>query len=78
MPIPKSKIKSLPDLFSYVTYPDIAKALGMSASTLRAYVKDKPGRFRLEDVYNLAEELEVDRWWLLELVHKEVIAKQSL
>ena len=76
MPIPTKKIKSLPDLFNYVSYTDVAKAIGMKPGTLRDYVKDKPGRFRLEDVYRMAEFVEVDGWWLLELVHGWVVDKQ--
>jgi hypothetical protein len=69
---PKIKIKqvkTLPDIFKQVSYPEAAKALGMNPATLRRYVKVTPEKFRLEDVYRMAEYLEVDGWWMLELVH---------
>lgn len=67
--IPKSKIKTLPDIFSHITYKEVAKALQMKASTLRRYVNITPEKFRLEDVYKMAVYLEVDQWWLVEKVH---------
>lgn len=67
--IPLSKIKTLPDLFSHITYKEVAKAIGMKPHTLRTYVNITPEKFRLGDVYKMAEYLEVDKWWLLEKVH---------
>lgn len=67
--IPLSKIKNLPDIFSHITYKEVAKAIGMKPVTLRTYVTITPEKFRLEDVYKMAEYLECDRWWLMGLVH---------
>lgn len=67
--IPLSKIKTLPDIFGHITYTEVAKALGMKPVTLRTYVNVTPEKFRLEDVYKMAEFLEVDQWWLIGKVH---------
>lgn len=68
---PKIKIKqvkTLPDIFKQVSYPEVAKALSMKPATLRRYVGVAPEKFRLEDVYKMAEYLEVDKWWVIGLV----------
>lgn len=67
--IPLSKIKTLPEIFNHITYKEVAKAIGMKSVTLRTYVRITPEKFRLGDVYKMAEYLEVDRWWLMGLVH---------
>lgn len=67
--IPIKKIKSLPDIFGHITYTEVAKALQMKTITLRTYVNITPEKFRLGDVYRMAEFLECDRWWLMGKVH---------
>lgn len=67
--IPVSKIKSLPDIFKHITYKQVAGAIGMKTVTLRSYVNLRPEKFRLGNIYKMAEFLECDGWWLLRLVH---------
>lgn len=66
--IPIRSIKTLPDLFTHVTYKEVAKALKMNPTTLKNYVYKTPEYFSLGQVYTMAEYIGVDRWWLLRLV----------
>lgn len=70
MKIPIRSIKTLPDIFTHVTYKEVAKALKMNPATLKNYVHKTPEYFSLGQVYGMAEYLEVDRWWLIGLVVK--------
>lgn len=67
--IPLSKIKTLPDIFSHITYKEVAQAIKMNPQTLRDYVRKTPEYFSLGQIYKMATFLEVDGWWLIGLVH---------
>lgn len=73
--LPIRQIKTLPDIFNWIEYPEMAKAIGISPETLKKYVTEKPEWFSLEQCYKMADYIGVDGWKVLKLVHEWAVER---